>query len=26
MTTIESRPPSPEDLADNAQQPCGHGQ
>lgn len=25
MTTIESRPPSPEDLADNAQQPCGHG-
>ena len=25
MTTIESRPPSPEDLADNDQKPCGHG-
>ena len=25
MTTLESRPPSPEDLADNDQKPCGHG-
>src|ERR1700757_1251185 len=25
MTTIESRPPSPEDTADNDQKPCGHG-
>lgn len=25
MTTIESRPPSPEDLADNDQKPCGYG-
>src|ERR1700749_2109682 len=25
MTTIENRPPSPEDTADNDQKPCGHG-
>ncbi len=25
MTTIESRPPSPEDTADNDQKPCGYG-
>ena len=25
MTTLEDRPPSPEDLADNDQKPCGHG-
>ncbi|MGH3562961.1 MAG: hypothetical protein ACRDTN_14500, partial [Mycobacterium sp.] len=25
MTTIEARPPTPEDLADNDQKPCGHG-
>ena len=25
MTTLESRPPSPEDTADNDQKPCGHG-
>ena len=25
MTTIEERPPSPDDLADNDQKPCGHG-
>ena len=25
MTTIKSSPPSPEDLADNDQKPCGHG-
>src|SRR6478609_7953315 len=25
MTTVETRPPSPEDLADNDHKPCGHG-
>ena len=25
MTTIETRPPSPEDTADNDQKPCGYG-
>src|SRR5258708_317195 len=25
MTTVEARPTSPEDLADNDKKPCGHG-
>src|SRR6476659_4626885 len=25
MTTVEDRPQSPDDLADNDQKPCGHG-
>src|SRR5246500_3478246 len=25
MTTLEHRPPSPDDTADNDQKPCGHG-